>query len=89
MSTSNHSNPYFEQNERLADQINDEALQNLDSPYAGKFVGIVSGRVVVVADSSDAVVRRLEQIEPDRMKCYCFEAGIDYNRVVEIWGPFA
>jgi hypothetical protein len=85
MSPSNRNNPVFEQNECLADQINEEALRNPNSPYAGKFVGIANGQVVTVADSSAEVVRQLEQVEPDRMKCYCFEAGIDYNRVLEIW----
>ena len=32
-----------ERNQELADRINQEAKQNPNSPYAGKFVGIVDG----------------------------------------------
>ncbi|MCU0875389.1 MAG: hypothetical protein MUE50_23915 [Pirellulaceae bacterium] len=34
-----------ERNQRLADRINQEAKQNPNSPYAGKFVGIVDYRL--------------------------------------------
>ena len=72
-------------NENLARQINREARQNPKSPYAGKLVGIVNGQVVVVADSWREVAERLRQVEPDPTKCYCIEAGADYERVEEIW----
>lgn len=72
-------------NQRLATQINEEALKNPHSPYAGKFVGIANGKVVVVADTLDAMGRRLRQIEPDPNKTFCIEAGIDYDQPVEIW----
>ena len=72
-------------NEQLARQINQEARQNPNSPYAGKLVGIANGRVVVVADSWREVVERLRQAEPDPTKCYCLEASADYDRVEEIW----
>jgi hypothetical protein len=72
-------------NERLARQINQEARQNPDSPYAGKFVGFANGQVVVVADSLRAVMERLRQVEPDPAKCFCLEASADYEQVDEIW----
>lgn len=79
------SNSIRDANERLARQINDEARNDLNSPYAGKFVGIASGRIVVVGDSLDEVARRLRQAEPDPMKTFCVEAGVDYDAVQEIW----
>src|SRR5947208_5815164 len=40
-----------EANEQLARQINEEARSDPHSPYAGKFVGIANGQVIVVADT--------------------------------------
>jgi len=71
-------------NSQLADKINDEALRNPNSPYAGKIVGIANGKVVVVADDLDEAMDRLLAIEPDPAKCFCFEAGVDYDEVQEI-----
>jgi hypothetical protein len=72
-------------NRELARQINQEAIRNPQSPYAGKFVGIANGQVVVVADSLEEMAQRLEQIEPDPAKCFSVEASRDYDEVVEIW----
>lgn len=79
------SNPIVAANERLARQINREARQDPRSAYAGKFVGIANGQIVVVADSWREVVERLRQVEPDPAKCYAIEASADYDRVEEIW----
>src|SRR5262245_45308743 len=73
-------------NRELANQINQEALKNPQSPYANKWVGIANGQVVVVADSLDEMSQHLEQIEPDPSKCFGVEASRDYSEVVEIWG---
>jgi hypothetical protein len=72
-------------NERLAQQINQEARHDPNSPYAGKLVGIANGQVVVVADSWREVVERLRQVEPDPAKCFALDASADYERVEEIW----
>jgi hypothetical protein len=72
-------------NRELARHINEEALRNPQSPYAGKFVGIANGQVVVVADDLEEMAQRLEQIEPDPAKCFSIEASRDYDVVVEIW----
>jgi hypothetical protein len=74
-----------ERNQELARQINEEALRNPQSPYAGKFVGIANGQVVVVADTRQAMIGRLRQIEPDPEKTCCLEASRDYDEVIEIW----
>jgi tetrahydromethanopterin S-methyltransferase subunit G len=66
-------------NRDLAIQINREALQNPQSPYANKFVGIANGQVVVVADDLDTVMRRLKEIEPDDSRCFVVEASHHYG----------
>jgi hypothetical protein len=73
-------------NYELADRINREALANPQSCYAGKFVGIANGQVVVVADTLDAVSRALRESEPDSTRCFIVEASRDYGVVEEIWG---
>jgi len=71
-------------NKKLARKINREARANPKSPYAHKFVGIVNGKVVVVADTWREVDLRLREVEPDSTKCYGVEASADYDRVEEI-----
>jgi hypothetical protein len=73
-------------NRQLAQKLLDDARANPASPYAGKFVGIANGRVVVVADDWDELGRRLRQVEPDSSKAFGVEIGRDYSEVQEIWG---
>ena len=80
-----HNQSIAAANEQVARQINQEARQNPQSPYAGKLVGIANGQVVVVADTWREVVERLRQVEPDPARCRCLEASADYDRVDEIW----
>jgi len=74
-----------EQDRALADQINNEALLNPKSPNKGKFIGILKGEVVVVTDTLDDVIDRLEELDPASDHSFWFEAGIDYNKVEYIW----
>ncbi len=74
-----------ERNEKLADRINRDARQNPGSPYAGKFVGIVDGQVMVVAESLREAVERLRQIASDPTRCCCIEASYDYDQPHDIW----
>lgn len=83
---SKSSQSVADRNRALADQINAEARTNPNSPYAGKFVGIANGQVVIVAEDADQVIRELLKVEPDPQKLFCLEAGLDYNKVQEIWG---
>jgi hypothetical protein len=73
-------------NRDLAVRINTEARNNPQSPYANTFVGIANGKVVVVADGLDELVRQVRQAEPDPARCYGVEASRDYSEVQEIWG---
>ena len=74
-----------ELNRELADKLAKEGLNNPQSPYFGKFLGIANGQVVVVADDWDEVFRRLRQVESDPSKTFGVEVGRDYDEVVEIW----
>jgi hypothetical protein len=73
-----------ERSRELADRINQEAKGNPDSPYAGKFVGIADGQMVVVADTLREAVERLRQAEPDPARCCCIEASYDYDQIHDI-----
>jgi hypothetical protein len=78
-------NSVLELNQEVARRINEEARQNPNSPYANKFVGLVNGQVVVIADNLDEMVRRLRQIETDPSKTFGIEASRDHTEVHEIW----
>jgi len=78
-------NPVRAANERLAEQIRNEALTVPGSPYADKVVGIANGQVVVVGDSLREVDQRLRQIEPDPARCYIADVGADYETVQDVW----
>jgi hypothetical protein len=71
-------------NNELAVRINQEALANPQSPYAGKFVGIANGQVAAVADNLDDAVTLLLQVEPDTRRTCCIEASLDYSVVEDI-----
>jgi ubiquinone biosynthesis protein UbiJ len=72
-------------NRELAQKLADEGKNNPQAPYAGKFVGIANGQVVVVADNLDELDRRLRQVEPDPTKTFGVEVGRDYDAIQYIW----
>ena len=74
-----------DRNRELGRRINEEALSDPNSPYAGKFVGIVAGRVAVVADDLDQLGQALDEMSADPAETFCLEAGRDYSRVHEVW----
>ncbi len=75
-----------ELNLELARKINKEARDNLSAPLAGKFVGIVNGQVIAVADDLDQLVQHLLRAQTDPRQTLCLEVGLDYNQVQDIWG---
>ena len=72
-------------NRRLAVQVNEEARRDPKSPYAGKWVGIANGQVVVIAEGLGEMCRVLRQVEPDASRTFGVEASRDYSEVFEIW----
>jgi len=72
-------------NRTLAQRINDEARNDPHSPYAGKFVGIANGQVVVVTEDLESLYYRLEEIEPDNRRVFWIEASYDPTKIEYIW----
>jgi hypothetical protein len=73
-----------ERNRELARSINEEALRNPQSLYAGKYVGIANGQVVVVTDDLNELARRLREADPDPRNTFWVEASQDYTKVHKI-----
>ena len=72
-------------NQEAVDRVNAEVLRDPSHPYHGKYIGVIDGQVAVVADTGNELLERLERIGADRENCLCFEAGLDYDEVQEIW----
>jgi hypothetical protein len=72
-------------NRELADKLQEEALRDPQSPYRGKYVGIVNGQVVVVTTDMNELGRALRQGTRDPANAFWFEGGRDYSEVHEIW----
>jgi hypothetical protein len=68
-------------NAELARRINEEARNDPDSRYQGKFVGIANGQVVAVGEDLDQVILALRRAEPDAEKTYCLQAGLDESEI--------
>ena len=79
------TSPVFEMNRELAGKIDKEVKENPQHPYTGKFVGIANGKVVAVAHNANDICNALEQIEPDNMRTYVLETGLDYSEIEYIW----
>jgi hypothetical protein len=75
------ANPVMQRNAELARQINEEARRNPQSPYAGKFVGIANGQVVVASADLQEVGRYLDGLPIDPLETFVVEASRDYDRV--------
>jgi hypothetical protein len=69
------------QNEPLFRKINREARSIPQSLYAGKWIALLRGRIVAIADTMEEAVQKLRKIEPDRFKVLVFEASGDYETV--------
>ena len=71
----------FRMNCELAQRINRETLADPSSPYAGKYVGIVNGEVVLVMDDVRAALCRLRELEPNNRRHCLIEASRDFSKV--------
>ena len=72
-------------NRELAERINDEARSDPTSPYAGKFVGIANGKVVIVTDDLKSLYYGLEAAEPDNLRVFCVDPEYDPTKIEYIW----
>ena len=75
-----------EQDLELARSISREVRTDPKSRYAGKYVGILDGKGVVIADSPEEGLRQLRKIEPDRDKGLLVDTSVDHEGVHEVWG---
>lgn len=73
-------------NRELAERINSEALANPQSEFAGKYVGIANGKIVVVTEDFQALGDVLRAADPDTRRLFWIEASRDPNEVHYIWG---
>jgi hypothetical protein len=77
--------PMQERDLELAREISREARANPGSRYAGKYVGILDGKVVVTADSPEEGLQDLRRIDPDHSRGLLIDASVDYEGVHDIW----
>lgn len=75
----------LDENTRLARAINQEARRNPDSPYAGKYVGIVHGQIAAASEDVEEVLAVLDRIAANRQEGLVIEASADYEGPHEIW----
>ena len=68
-----------------ARRINREARTDRNSPFAGKYVGILHGQVIAVADTLAEVEARLESLGAGTKEGVCLEASADYDQTYRIW----
>lgn len=78
-------NGLYQRHCEMARKIQEEARNNPDSPYKGKFVGFADGQIAVVADTADEALERLSQIDLDNSKLFMFEVDADFDTANEIW----
>ena len=69
----------------LARKIAREARLDPASPYAGKYVGILDGSVIVIANSPEEGLRELRKIAPDPSRGMLVDTSADYEAVHEVW----
>ena len=72
-------------NLEVANRINRETRANSSSPYAGKFVGVWHGEVVVVGDTLDEVCDALDAMGDHEDEAVAIEASADYQSKVMFW----
>ena len=72
-------------NLEVANRINRETRANSSSPYAGKFVGVWHGEVVVVGDTLDEVCDALDAMGDYEDEAVAIEASADYQSKVMFW----
>lgn len=68
-------------NRRVAEEINAEALRDPNSPYAGKFLGVVDGKVAIVADTLSELGDGLRSMGARPGEAFCIHAGHDHSQV--------
>jgi hypothetical protein len=72
-------------NLELGTKIQDEIARDPNSPYAGKWIGVVNGQVVIVSEDGDEVLRRLCEVEPEpALRLIVEGAGVSEDELRDI-----
>ena len=74
-----------EENLKVANRINRETRANPSSPYAGKYIGVWHGEVVVVGDTLDEVCDALDAMGDRDDEAVAIEASADYDTKIMFW----
>jgi hypothetical protein len=74
-----------QQDLELAQSISREARTDPTSSFAHKYVGILGGKVVVIADSPEEGLRELRKIDPNPERGLLIDTSVDYEAVHEVW----
>jgi hypothetical protein len=69
----------------LAQRISREARADPASPYAHTYVGVLDGKVVVIADSAEQGLRVLRSIDANPERGLLIDASVDYDAVHDVW----
>lgn len=72
-------------NQDLADLINAETLANPKSVYAGKFVAILSGKIIAVTDTVEDCMAAFGGLDPENNCSFLLEVGRSFDDVLEVW----
>jgi len=75
----------FKENETRFRDINREARSNPHSPYAGKWIGMLGGEIVAIADDAEETLAKLRGIAPDPTSGLVFFGNGDYDTTDFIW----
>jgi hypothetical protein len=75
-----------QQDLELARSVSREARADPNSPYAGKYIGILDGEVVVIADSPEDGLRELRKFGADPNEGLLVDTSVDHDVLHEIWG---
>jgi hypothetical protein len=77
--------PLQQQELETARKLAREARADPHSPYARKYVGILDGKVVVVADSPEEGLEQLRQLDPDPDRGILVDTRVDYDAQHDVW----
>ena len=72
-------------NWEVANQLSRATRANPDSPYAGKYVGILHQNVVAVADTLDDLDNQLDAMGEEAKDATWVEASVNYDKTYYIW----
>ena len=72
-----------EVNREVGDQVLADAKRD-PQKYAGRYVGIANGKVVVVTSDLREYVRYLKEVEPNPANTYGVDLQYEYSKVYEI-----